>query len=418
MTKRKNVLLISYYFPPLGGVGISRPLVLFQNLPDRGYDCKVLTVKSVLYRAYEPELLNTVDKDQIFRAGSTDPSRLLYLVGVRKVSSKSADQSRVLSKRFFPDSKAGWIGPAVKLGKKLLENHQFDLILSTSPPISAHVIANELAKSSNIPWVADFRDYWTSYKAEECFDNENKKNRAKVLQAEIRSSARAIVAVNQSVAHYVGASEIIPNSYNSDLAKNWKSPLNKDKFTIGVFGTISELTPVEPFLKVLAALKSRNAELFSKIKVIQVGLADSAVLNNRLREFGLENIFELHKYQPREKAIETLSEAAIFYIGVNPKTGFGLTSNRVFTLLSSGRPILAYAGQGSELDRILAPTGNAFRFDDNTIEAAVDYLAKKIGSYLTGNSNFAAEPDYAKEFSSERMVEKLARLFDQVTSSK
>jgi len=418
MTRRKNILLISYYFPPLGGVGISRPLALFQNLPDHGYDCKVLTVKYVLYRAYEPKLLSTLNKDQIFRAGSTDPSRLLYLMGVRKVSSKSADSSRVLSKRFFPDSKAGWIGPAVRLGKKLVQSNQFDLIVSTSPPISAHMVASELAKSSNIPWVADFRDYWTSYKAEECFDNESKKARAKVLLNEIKSSAKAIVAVNQSVADYVGASVIISNSYDSKLAKNWRSPLNKDMFTIGVFGTISELTPVEPLLKVLAALKNEKGKLYSHIRVIQVGLAEVTSLKSRLREFGLENVFDLHGYQPREKAIEILSEAAIFYIGVNPKTGFGLTSNRVFTLLSSGRPMLAFAGKGSELDKILAPTGNAFRFDDNSVQAVVEFLAKKIESYLTGNSNFVSEPDYAKEYSSDRMVEKFARLFDQVPSSK
>ncbi|HEX2896566.1 MAG TPA: hypothetical protein VHP63_00765 [candidate division Zixibacteria bacterium] len=416
MTK-KNILLISYYFPPLGGVGINRPLALFQNLTDHGYDCIVLTVKSVLYRAYEPELLNSLNKDHIFRAGSTDPSRLLHLMAVRKVSSKSADQSRVMSKRFFPDSKAGWIGPAVRLGKKLLKENQFELIVSTSPPISAHVIAMELARTSSIPWVADFRDYWSSYKAEECFNEESKKVRARELLNEINSSARAIVAVNQSVADYVGASEIIPNSYDSQLAKKWRAPLNKEKFTIGVFGTISELTPIEPLLKVLAALKSRNQDLPPKVKVVQVGLVDAAALAKSVREYGLQDIFDLHGYQPREKAIEILSEAALFYLGVDPKSGFGLTSNRVFTLLSSGRPILAYAGKGSELDKILASTENSFRFEDNALEAAVGFVANKAESHLKGETKYVAEPDCAKEYSSERMVEKFARLFDHTTRS-
>lgn len=417
MSKKKNILLVSYYFPPLGGVGISRPLALFQNLSKQGYDCKVLTVKPVLYRAYEPELLSTLNKDHIFRAGSTDPSRLLYIMGVRNVSSKSADQSRFVSKRFFPDSKAGWIGPATRLGKKLIKNNQFDLIVSTSPPISAHVVGMELARSSNIPWVADFRDYWTSYKVENCFESESKIEKAKKLLNDFKQSAHGIVAVNQSVADYVGASEIISNSYDTNLAKKWLMPLDKERFTIGVFGTISNLTPIEPFLKVLAELKRKNENLFSKMKVVQVGLADLDLLSKRVSEFGLENIFELRGYEPRERAIQSLSESALFYLGVDPKAGFGLTSNRVFTLLSSGRPILAHTWQGSELEKLIAPTGNSFRFDENTVDAAVDYLTNKVESYSRGEANFAAEPEYAKEYSSDRMVEKFARIFDQLTKS-
>ena len=57
-----KVLLICYYFPPLGGAGISRPLSLFKHLPEHGIDCDVLTVEPVTYRIYEPELLDGLDK--------------------------------------------------------------------------------------------------------------------------------------------------------------------------------------------------------------------------------------------------------------------------------------------------------------------------------------------------------------------
>src|SRR5574341_1987492 len=107
----RKVLLISYYFPPMGGAGISRPLALFQNLPAHNYDCHILTVKPVLYRVYESELLQELDGTKIFLSGSREPSRLLYILGVRNISTKAADYSRMVSKNFFPDSKEGWIKP-------------------------------------------------------------------------------------------------------------------------------------------------------------------------------------------------------------------------------------------------------------------------------------------------------------------
>jgi len=414
---QKKILLITYYFPPLGGAGIGRPLALFQNLPAYNYDCHVLTVKPVLYRAYEPELLDEIDNAKIFRSGSRDPSRLLYLLGVRHVKTKLSNDSRNISKKFFPDAKAGWISPAVRLGKKLISKNEYDLILSTSPPISAHVIAQELAQVSGIPWVADFRDFWTSYKAEDYFNSEQKIQKAKELLGEIKNSAKAVVAVNESVGNYVGAHNIIVNSYDSRLAKHWRFPVDKSKFTIGVFGTLSELTPIEPLLKVLKQLKKSRPDLFSKIKVLQVGQVDRDWLKRHIAEYELQTIFDIKQYQSRKTAIELLSEAALFYVGVSD-LGFGLTTNRIFTLLSSGRLILAYTESGSELDRIIKHSANSFRFGDDNIIEAERYLSQAAQKYFNGDLAIDIEPASIREFSSERMVEKFVRVFDLVMPTK
>ncbi|MCK4574663.1 MAG: glycosyl transferase family 1, partial [candidate division Zixibacteria bacterium] len=63
----KRVLLVCYYFPPLGGAGVGRPLSLFRYLPQFGYECDLLTVKPVAYRGYEPELLEGLDQSRIYR---------------------------------------------------------------------------------------------------------------------------------------------------------------------------------------------------------------------------------------------------------------------------------------------------------------------------------------------------------------
>ncbi len=410
---QKKILLITYYFPPLGGAGIGRPLALFQNLPLHDYECHVLTVKPVLYRAYEPELLRELDNSKIFRAGSRDPSRLLYIFGVRNISTKTADYSQIVSKGFFPDSKGGWIQPGIRMGKKLVKRHNYDLIVSTSPPISAHVVAKELSQEYGIPWVADFRDFWTSYKAERYFFNSDaKRQKAKQLLNDIKSSAKSIVAVNDSVAKYVGADSVITNCYDSQLAKLWKKPRTKDIFTIGVFGTISELTPIYPLIEVLKSVKQNEPEIYSRIRVLQVGQTNEEFHKDELKKIGLNEIFDFRGFQPRAKAIEILSEAALFYLGVSD-LGFGLTTSRIFTLLSSGRPILAYTESGSEFDRIMSNSANSFLFNDFKIEEARKVLSKTVEKYLNGDLSIDVEPASIREFSSERMVEKFATLFKQ-----
>ena len=410
---QKKVLLITYYFPPLGGAGIGRPLALFKYLPFHNYECHVLTVKPVLYRNYEPELLQELDGTKIYRSGSRDPSRILYLLGMRQICAKAADESRDFSRKFFPDAKSGWINPAIRLGRKLVKENNYDLIMSTSPPVSAHVIAKKLSQEFGIPWVADFRDFWTSYKAEKYFfDSDGKREKARQFLDETKNSAKSIVAVNESVAKYVGAKSVITNCYDSNLAKLWKQPRNKDRFTIGVFGTISELTPIHPLEAVLQSVKKNDPAIYSHIQVLWVGQTDEEFHKNELEKIGLNEIFDFKGFQPRAKAIELLSEAAMFYLGVSG-LGFGLTTNRIFTLLSSGRPILAYTETGSEFNRIMSNSANSFLFNDFKIEEAAIFLSKTVKQYLNGDLPVDIEPASVREFSSDRMVEKFAALFNQ-----
>lgn len=410
----KRVLLISYYFPPLGGAGISRPRAIFRQLTQFGYDCHVLTVKPVLYRVYEPELLEGLDTSKIFRSGSWDPSRIMYLMGARHVSTGTADKSRVITKRFFPDAKAGWIKPAIALGKRLCKKYRYDLIVSTSPPISAHLVAQKCSHVLGIPWAADFQDYWVLEKAEVHFESTKSKQKAKQLLTNIRSSASAVVANNESVGQYVGATSIIPNCYDSELVALWRTPTTRDRFVIGLFGTIAESNPVDPLLKVLDSIKKRRPNLFSKIRVLQVGQVDLRWLAQQLIDYEQQHIFEIRQYQSRKKAIELLSEAALFYFGLSADQGWGITPIRIYTLLASGRPILAYAPAGSEIDKIVAKYKNSFRFDDNAIDKASDFVCRQAERFLKGDLSFNIVPDGVARFSSERMVEKFARLFDEV----
>ncbi|MEW5924062.1 MAG: hypothetical protein AB1746_08750, partial [Candidatus Zixiibacteriota bacterium] len=131
MASKRKILLLSYYFPPLGMGGVGRAYALFQQLPKYGYDVAVLTVKDISYHEYDYSRLNPDDVSKIFRSDSYDPSRVLHLFGIKK-SGLSGSGISTVPFCYYPDSKRGWVGPAFRMAKKLLAFGDFDAIITTS----------------------------------------------------------------------------------------------------------------------------------------------------------------------------------------------------------------------------------------------------------------------------------------------
>ena len=60
----------------------------------------------------------------------------------------------------YPDSMKYWKKPAIEAASEIVENENIDAILSTSSPVTSHIIAHDLKEKYDIPWVADLRDLW------------------------------------------------------------------------------------------------------------------------------------------------------------------------------------------------------------------------------------------------------------------
>ncbi len=411
MTRR--VLLICYYFPPLGLAGVTRPLQLFRRLVNHGYECDILTVKPVAYHAYEPELLEGLDESRIHRSGSRDPQRMMYLCGIRSISVRSTSAAQSLKSSIFPDSKRGWIGPAVTLGLRLMGERRYDFLLSTSPPISTHVVAQRLASKTGVKWVADFRDLWTTETIDASYRKASLAERGHRLLNEIRSGAASMTAVNRSVADYVGASNVITNGFDPEIARLWSAGGDQHRFTIGLLGTFNDLLPLEPLLESLAALREKTPPAFARVRLLQVGRVDRVWLAKQLEKYDLASLCEMHGLQSRQRTVEILSACSLFYLGVQPGWGDRITTARVYDLLASGRPILAYARSTSELASLLTGATGCRTFSEETVGEATDFIAKLIARSAGGQLCFEPCPEYARPYSWDNVAAQFAALFDR-----
>ncbi len=413
--KSNRILLVCYYFPPQGGAGVGRPLALYKNLPTFGVECDVLTVKPVAYRLYEPELLNNLDTRRIYRAGSHDPQRLMYMLGVRKVRDTAISRGRRVTEWFFPDPKAGWVRAAVRLGRTLATNRHYRCIITTSPPMSAHLVGRTLSTEFKLPWVADFRDFWTGSKAEDWFTSPRQVRKAKDLLNDIAGQASAITAVSPAIADYLGKGSVIYNSYDDDRARLWRPPTPSEHFVIGVLGTIDELRPIRPLFALLSHMRQNHPDRFDRLRVRIVGSINLPEFKSLVNQYRLTDRIECCGPQKRERTIELLSEASMMYIGLSPPHDAWLVTGRVFDMLASGRPVLAATPQDSVLGRLLSETRNSCLFDPNHPTGAADYVAVRIAEHGRGDLHFTSVPPYAEKYSSTKMVEKFARLIDDIS---
>ncbi len=409
MTPR--VLLICYYFPPLGGAGVGRPLSLFRLLPSHGIQCDVLTVKPVAYRVFEPELLDNLDATRIYRAGSRDPQRLLRLVGIRRVRETHIRRTGWISNRFFPDPKIGWVAPAVRLARRLVRGDNYTALISTSPPISCHLVAQAIHNETGLPWIADFRDFWISHKIEDVFADQSRRERAWELIGTIKDRAAVVTTCNPAISEYLGGGDVIFNGYDDTLAQHWRVPSDRTVVNIGLLGTFDELVPIEPLLRVLAMLRETSPELFKNIRLLQVGRVDEGWFRALLRKHALTEVCTMHGFQSRRRSIEILSEASLFYLGLASTKERGIVPSRLFGLFASGRPILAALPPGNVVADLIAKIDNGCTFgpdQSDDMREAADFVGRLAQQHLSGEMSLIVRPEYASRFSASAMVAKFA----------
>ncbi|MFH2055142.1 MAG: hypothetical protein ABIJ61_04220, partial [bacterium] len=152
----RNIIIVAYFFPPLGMAGTHRPLA-WANYLAAGHRVTVLTVKPIAYPVYDASQLRQLDsRVKVVRAGSTDPARvakfLPFLASERVRDTARQSRARQL---FFPDSRIGFVRPAWRKLKKLLAADNDSILITTSPPVSSHLLGLRAKAATGCKWLSD-----------------------------------------------------------------------------------------------------------------------------------------------------------------------------------------------------------------------------------------------------------------------
>ena len=422
MTARR-VLMIAFHFPPIqGSSGMQRTLGLARHLPGFGWQPIVLTASQRAYPSVDAEQLQLIpDGTLVQRAFALDTARHLSLAG---------RYPRFLA---CPDRWISWVPLAILRGLRLIREFRPDIIWSTYPITSAHVIGSQLSKLSRIPWVADFRDPMVEVNPRTgALAPGNRSIREARLRIEhmcIRRAAALVFCTDgakeicrerypglrDDVCHtiYNGFEERLFQDAESRLSGERPLPLS-DAITILHSGTIYP-TPdrdPRPFFDAIATLQSAGFFEQHSARFVLRATGHDDYLRAELERRSIAGLIELAPPIPYMDAlVEMLSVDGLLLFQ-------GYTSNpaipaKLYEYLRAGKPLLALVDHRGSTAKLLDRFGTAVTADIESTDAIGNGLRRLIENIHAGRSSRLLDGEIAR-FSRQRSAESTAQLFDRL----
>jgi len=415
-----KALLVSFYFPPAGGGGVQRPLKLAQYLPAMGVETHVLAPDDPRW-LHRDDGLRAPSQAWVHRAryvgvSGGKPSEVLAgTQGLERVATKARLQLRRL---VVPDENATWALTAIPAGIKLVRKHDIDVIVSTSPPPSTHLIAAAIARATGAKWVADLRDSIVAHahrRADSAATRAKSSLQLRVARL-VASRADAITCVSEAISEETralrprGPVVTIANGCDfDDVAGLDRQP--SDRFRITHTGSFFGRRDPRPFLQALHD---------SGLDVVARFLGDFRPADRDWAEsLGLGDRLELLPYAPRAEslALQRDSEALLLLIPEADGRGRGVLSGKVFEYVAVGRPILAAVPPDGAAAELIRETGAGVVVppdDPAAIRAALEGLHARWRE--DGLPDVQLDEEWRTRLSRRTRVEEMATLLHGVVA--
>ena len=279
----------------------------------------------------------------------------------------------------FPDTERKWRKYAISRAREILKSQRFDLILSSSPFPTSHVIASKLSYDFGILWVADFRDTWTGNpvypfgkirkKVEEIYESKIMKRANLLLTVSEEYSKTLLNLHNKKI-------EVIPNGF-IDYQDFKFINFNFEKFTVIYTGNIY-FPQQNPYLlfKALSQLFEINQEYRNRIEIRFYGRFESKI-SELAREFDLEDVVLQCGRVDRLESIRLQRSAdALLFLGWNEESAAGLSHLKFYEYLSAGVPILHIGPKSTIYSDIIRETGLGVTL--NSVESIINEVISKL----------------------------------------
>jgi len=433
----KTVLIITYYWPPAGGPGVQRVLKFAKYLPQFGWRPIILTVRNGEYPAIDNSLINDIPDNLIVHKTNTlEPSGFYRkFVGMKpgeaipvavltekNPSLKKRISNWIRANLFIPDAKIGWIPFAVKKGKKIIKTARPDIILSSSPPPTVHLIACKLAKWSGIKWVADFRDPWTNIYH---YHNAPKWRLAKSIDS--RMEQKVLTAANSAITVTEGffdispvcATHVLPNGFDPDDYRNITPNIsakkqNRSSFTICYMGSLKTRQYVDSFFNSLVNLQRQYKNTDMQITLKIIGVVEQSV-RGKIQKYENDIRIIFTGYLDHQSALREAadSDMLVMFIGKSNIAGRILTG-KLFEYLMLKKPILAYGPLNGAAHQILQATNVGMMFDYEDVFEPQHYIEQLIENRRKNKPVITINSEEVERYNRVELTKKLAKIFEDL----
>jgi glycosyltransferase involved in cell wall biosynthesis len=419
----RHALFVAYHFPPeASSSGVLRTLKFARYLVEYGWRVTVITPEISAYSVTDEGLLRQVpDLVRIVRTRYLNTKRHLSIRG------------RYSSMMALPDQWIGWLPWAVAEGRTILRSDPIDLVYSTSPHATAHLIAWQLARASSKPWVVDFRDPWFQ-------DTPDVGDPSGPIYRYLnRSLERGVVKrSSQVVTSTVQLRDLMRNRYADQLAEKIVTIMNgydeadflalppesseRDaKLTIVHAGRLHPAhRDPRPLLRALrrAGDDGRLDETRITVRFVGAGpYSESEDLRQCLLQTRLESHVEFLPRVPYDQALRELGKGDLLLLLQGSDDTAGLIPAKLYEYLRSQKPVLAAVFPGAT-NEVLRETGGGWAVDSRDEAALASVLAEVYLDWIAGRlQNRRANLGKLRRYDRRNLTAELAAIFDRLTHS-
>lgn len=421
MTERRqrSVLMIAYYFPPLGGAGVQRTLKFARYLPGYGWRPHILTVRrGVRGEPRDPSLGAEAPDALVSRTPFLDLT-LIPRGAARLGLRRFAALARALL-LYLPDQQAGWLPWACARAAELARDA--DVVYTTSAPYTAHLVGLWVKQRVGTPWVADFRDEWS---LNPFFQYPSPALLALNRLMERRALAVADRALATTPGHAAGLAMLTPEARrgNVRVLHNGYDPADApdgpvapfERFTLAHIGTFYGIRQPTGLLLALERLIAEGALPAGEVRLVLAGAGAAPIAVPP----SLAGVVETPGYLAHRDALRILYAATTPVLAVGARGAAGLDNipGKLYEYLATGKPILALADPRSYAAEIVRRARCGVVAPPDDVPAIMAALRELYARWRSGAPPEDPDWDLIRSFDRRRLTGDLAAIFDEVADA-
>jgi len=420
-----KVIVIAYYFPPMGLSGVQRTLKFVKYLKNYGWEPTVITTSQVGYFAHDQSLQKELDETgiRVIRIEGKEPNSFLARFGTLKLPREFIRKllNKISQTFFIPDNKVSWARNAVKKTLELINSENFDLIFVTGPPFSLFYEFSKFKKHFHIPFFFDYRDIWyESYFAfypTPIHKMLHKKMEYKSLKAADKISVTNRVAKEMLIKTYnfLTYNDIIIISHgfdHEDFERIPSQPKSKNRMSLMYSGIFMVYNTPKYLLKAFKELTIERPDIAKNIELHFVGFLREENINI-IKKLKLQEFVFDHGYLNHDESIAKIKSADILWMMVGKRKNIdSILPGKLYEYMGTTKPILACVPEGAA-KLALSEYPASFVCEPDNIEQIKETIIKLFNLY-NRNELPQVDKDFLVKFRRDFLTDQLAKQMNNI----
>jgi glycosyltransferase involved in cell wall biosynthesis len=426
-TGENTVLVIAYYFPPMGLSGVQRTLKFVKYLPQFGWKPIVLTTPSdTPYYAFDESLLEELQdeidsgKIIIYRTDA-DPSlkRAKRTGKILKLPRQwwQRMRSKVIQVFRQPDSRIGWKEIALTKAEEIFAEHKIDAIFSTAPPYTDFLISRDLKDKFNVPYLMDYRDAWVDNPVLNFYLTPFHRKKARKIEYEALRASDAITVANRKMKEVLLSNYlfldwndvfILHHGYDPEdiekaklLAANLVKP---DTFTITYSGAFYVGRSPKAILQAVKEAIAEVPELGGCLDLNFIGILQKEY-KKLVKKYKLEKNVTEEGYLPHTESVAHLLASDVLWMTMSDDLS---APGKLYEYFGTRKPILGLVPAKSHAEKLLTEYGNAKIIQPDDVSAIKKALLEYYALWKEWKLPIAADEEFLKRFDRQYLSKELA----------